>query len=114
VVLQIADKSLLNTQRTPEDLTPEEIYRLIDYFVETTKRAQKAGFDGVEYHGCHLYTLADFMSRENTRKDEFGKGLEGRMKMSREILKRARGLTGKNFALFFRINGDEFIPGPIP
>ena len=111
VVLQIADKSLLNTHRTPEDLSQDEIYRLMDYFVEATQRAQKAGFDGVEYHGCHLYTLADFMSRENTRKDEFGKGLEGRMKMSKEILKRARELVGKNFVLFFRINGDEFIPG---
>ncbi len=111
VVLQIADKSLLNTHRTPEDLTHEEITQLIDYFVQATKRAQKAGFDGVEYHGCHLYTLADLMSRENTRKDDFGKNLEGRMKMSKEILKRARDLVGKDFALFFRINGDEFIPG---
>jgi 2,4-dienoyl-CoA reductase-like NADH-dependent reductase (Old Yellow Enzyme family) len=111
VVLQIADKSLLNTHRTPEDLTHDEIYRLIDYFVETTKRVEKAGFDGVEYHGCHLYTLADFMSRENTRKDEFGKGLEGRMKMSKEILTRSRDQVGEKFALFFRINGDEFIPG---
>ena len=111
VVLQIADKSLLNTHRTPEDLSLDEIYRLIDYFVEATQRVKKAGFDGVEYHACHLYTLADFMSRENTRKDEFGKGLEGRMKMPTEIVRRARDLVGKNFALFFRINGDEFIPG---
>lgn len=111
VVLQIADKSLLNSHRTPEDLTAEEIYRLIGYFVQATKRAEEAGFDGVEYHGAHLYTLADFMSRENTRKDEFGKNLEGRMKMSKEIFKRARDLAGKDFALFFRINGDEFIPG---
>jgi len=36
-------------------------------FAEAALRAQEAGFDGVELHYAHAYTMSSFLSRTNTR-----------------------------------------------
>jgi 2,4-dienoyl-CoA reductase-like NADH-dependent reductase (Old Yellow Enzyme family) len=45
-------------------LTPGEVEKLRDDFIAAAKRAEKAGFDGVELHGAHGYILAQFLSAE--------------------------------------------------
>ena len=112
VALQLVDMSLRATGRKPADLSMDEIDRLIDYFADATERGRRAGFDAVEFHMAHSYTLADFLSkRGNNRQDAYGSTLEGRMKMPLGVLKRSREKGGKDFPLFCRINGDEFIKG---
>jgi len=110
--LQIVDKTFKATQKKPADATVDEIGRIVEYFVEGTARARSAGFDAVDYHWAHSYTVADFLSkRGNNRRDEYGRTLEGRMRMAVAILKRAREKVGKDFPLICRISGDEFILG---
>ena len=48
-------------------------------FADAAGRAQAAGFDGVELHYAHAYTLASFLSRTNTRTDGYAAahGLSG-------------------------------------
>ena len=41
-------------------------------FAEAARRAREAGFDGVELHYAHAYTMASFLSRLNTRDDGYG------------------------------------------
>ncbi|HBH89090.1 MAG TPA: NADH:flavin oxidoreductase, partial [Hyphomonadaceae bacterium] len=54
-------------------LTTEEVEQLRDDFITAAKRAEKAGFDGVEVHGAHGYILAQFLSPEiNQRDDQYG------------------------------------------
>ena len=41
-------------------------------FAEAARRADLAGFDGVELHYAHAYTMASFLSRLNDRDDGYG------------------------------------------
>ena len=109
--VQLVD-SLVRIGKKPADLSKEEVYGIIEDFVQAAVRAQEAGFDLVEFHFAHLYTLADFLSRQtNKREDEFGKGFDGKMRIAEEILTQARRKLGEDFVMGCRINGDEFVVG---
>ncbi len=63
-------------------LTTAEVEQLRDDFIAAAKRAEKAGFDGVEVHGAHGYILAQFLSGEiNPRDDRYGGSLENRARL---------------------------------
>lgn len=65
---------------TPRALTEQEIEEIIHAFGETTRRAIKAGYDGVEIHGANGYLIQQFFSpHSNRREDRFGGSLEKRM-----------------------------------
>ena len=58
------------------EMTLEEIAELRRNFAAAARRAQKAGYDGVELHGCHSYLLCQFMnSRVNKRADKYADGM---------------------------------------
>ncbi len=47
------------------------------YYVEAVSRAYKAGYDGVELHGCHSFLISQFLNKNvNKRDDEYGDGLK--------------------------------------
>jgi len=109
--LQIAH-SIYGAGLKPSDLTNEQCYEIIEDFVNGARRAVEAGFDAIELHYAHTYTMADFISRRtNTRTDEFGGDIYGRMFIHIEILKRIREMVGKDYPLFARISAEEFIVG---
>src|SRR4029079_12365151 len=45
---------------------------LPDIFAAASRRAREAGFDGVELHYAHAYTMAGFLSALNDRNDGYG------------------------------------------
>jgi 2,4-dienoyl-CoA reductase-like NADH-dependent reductase (Old Yellow Enzyme family) len=93
------------------EFTPEEIVKLIEAYGDAAMRAREAGCDAVTIHGGHGYQLAQFMSpAENHRTDEWGGGIQGRLKFSLEVIKNIRRKVG-NFPIIFRIVADEMIPG---
>src|ERR1044072_6177149 len=47
---------------------------LPDLFASAAARAQEAGFDGIELHYAHAYTMASFLSALNQRHDGYGGG----------------------------------------
>ncbi len=95
-----------------DELTNADCYGIIDDFVAGAERAVKAGFDVLELHYAHTYTMADFISRRtNTRTDEFGGDVYGRMFIHLEILKRVRALVGPDYPVFARISAEEFVVG---
>lgn len=111
VAIQIGENLKL-AEKKPADLTVEEIQEIIDNFVSAAARVKEAGFDAVEFHMCHSFTLADFVSRAaNKREDEYGRGFEGRMKIVSEIVERSKEKVGKNYTMMCRVNGDEFLVG---
>ena len=66
-------------RETPHEFTTQEVYDLIQHYVDAAVRLQKAGFDGVEIHASHGYMGGQFLSpRSNKRVDEFGGGVDGR------------------------------------
>lgn len=59
--------------RRGQEMSLEQIAATRQEFIEAARRAQKAGYDGVEIHGCHGYLLCQFMNRRvNRRSDAYG------------------------------------------
>ena len=80
-------------------------------FADAAARARDAGFDGVELHYAHAYTLASFLSRRNTRDDGYGGSLEHRARLPLEVFDAVRARVGREFAIGCRMLGDEVIDG---
>ena len=54
-------------------------------FAAAARRAEAAGFDGVELHYAHAYTMASFLSARNTRHDGYGGPRENRVRLPLEV-----------------------------
>jgi 2,4-dienoyl-CoA reductase-like NADH-dependent reductase (Old Yellow Enzyme family) len=80
-------------------------------FADAARRAREAGFDGVELHFAHAYTLASFLSRKNERDDGYGGSREARVRLALEIVRAARAAVGSDACLGARILSDEAIAG---
>jgi 2,4-dienoyl-CoA reductase-like NADH-dependent reductase (Old Yellow Enzyme family) len=91
------------------EMSAAEIEATILNFVAAAKRAEVAGFDGVQLHAAHGYLISQFISREfNTRTDMWGGSLENRSRFLFEIIKRIRQTCGQNFQLGVRISPERF------
>ena len=80
-------------------------------FAEAARRAEKAGFDGVELHYAHAYTMASFLSRTNIRDDGYGGTREGRARLPLETFARVRELVSERFVVGCRFLAEECIEG---
>ena len=70
----------------PVEMTKTDIDQAIEEYVEASKRAIEAGFDGVEIHGANGYLLDQFFNGDtNQRSDEYGGSKENRAKFPLEI-----------------------------
>ncbi|MCF8106697.1 MAG: NADH:flavin oxidoreductase [Desulfohalobiaceae bacterium] len=94
-----------------EDLDLEEVQEIPRLFAEAAARSREAGFDAVELHYAHAYTMASFLSRHNHRKDDYGGSLKNRLRLAEEVLQAVRSSVGDDFVIGARINGDEFTTG---
>lgn len=104
----------LKTGVTPRAMTEEEISDMIEAFVQAGRRIKEAGFDAVQLHGAHGYLINQFLSPyTNRRTDRWGGSLENRMRFVTEIYRRMRGLLGKDYPIFIKINIDDFTEGGI-
>tara|TARA_R110002110_G_scaffold406421_1_gene626564 strand:- start:416366 stop:417826 length:1461 start_codon:yes stop_codon:yes gene_type:complete len=84
---------------------------LPDLFASAAQRAKTAGFDGVELHYAHAYTMSSFLSATNTREDGFGGSLENRLRLPLEVYAKVRSTVGYNFAVGCRFLSEECIEG---
>jgi 2,4-dienoyl-CoA reductase-like NADH-dependent reductase (Old Yellow Enzyme family) len=80
-------------------------------FADAAERARTAGFDGVELHFAHAYTMASFLSRLNTRLDGYGGSREHRVRLPLEVFRAVRGRVGADFVVGCRMLGDEVVEG---
>ena len=72
---------------TPVPLTVDEIKETVQDYVNATKFARQAGFDGVEIHGANGYLVDQFLqSSTNKRTDEYGGSMENRVRFLKEIV----------------------------
>lgn len=84
---------------------------LPEVFARAAARAERAGFDGVELHYAHAYTMASFLSALNTRDDGYGGDLDGRARLPLEVFRAVRGAVRGRFVVGCRLLGDEAIAG---
>jgi 2,4-dienoyl-CoA reductase-like NADH-dependent reductase (Old Yellow Enzyme family) len=80
-------------------------------FADAAARARKAGFDGVELHYAHAYTMASFLSPRNDRDDGYGGTRENRLRLPLEVYEAVRARTGSDYVVGCRMLGDETIEG---
>jgi 2,4-dienoyl-CoA reductase-like NADH-dependent reductase (Old Yellow Enzyme family) len=80
-------------------------------FAAAAARAQVAGFDGVELHYAHAYTMASFLSRRNHRDDGYGGTRENRIRLPLEVFRAVRDEVGDDYVVGSRILGEEVIDG---
>jgi 2,4-dienoyl-CoA reductase-like NADH-dependent reductase (Old Yellow Enzyme family) len=80
-------------------------------FAAAAVRAREAGFDGVELHYAHAYTMASFLSALNTREDGYGGPRENRARLPLEVYAAVRAAVGHDFTVGCRFLCDEIIAG---
>ncbi|MEM6993833.1 MAG: NADH:flavin oxidoreductase [Myxococcota bacterium] len=80
-------------------------------FAAAATRAKTAGFDGVELHYAHAYTMASFLSRHNTRTDGYGGSPAERVRLPLEVFEAVRASVGADFCVGCRYLADEAITG---
>lgn len=85
--------------------------QLPELFSAAAARAKKAGFDGVELHYAHAYTMASFLSATNDRGDEYGGSRQARVKLALEIIDAVRSEVGSDYVVGTRMLTDECIEG---
>ena len=123
------DESLLPevlTQRELEDLMQGYRERVTDMhlphirelpavlpglFADAAERAFAAGFDGVELHYAHAYTMASFLSALNRRDDGYGGVRENRARLPIEVIEAVRQRVGSDRVVGLRYLGDDVIAG---
>ncbi len=98
-------------RQTVDMLSLAEIDRIVEDYARAAVRARIAGFDGVELHMAHAYTLSSFLSRKNARRDAYGGSLENRLRLPIRVLRAVRAAVGDDFPVGLRFVGDEHIRG---
>lgn len=97
--------------RIARKLSIKEIEKIHKDFVSAAIRTQKAGFDGVQLHGCHSYLLNAFASDlVNKRSDKYGGNAKNRTRLACSIIKDIRANCGKNFIIDIRMAGNDPTP----
>lgn len=91
-----------------EDFKREDLPLIVQQHIDATERAVAAGFDFIELHMAHAYTLSSFLSLSNKRSDEYGGNFEGRMRLPVEVYQSVRDELDENYPLGIRINGEDF------
>lgn len=96
---------------TPQEATPDDIGQIIEAFVQAARRAQEAGFDGVQVHVAHGYLLSSFLSpHTNRRTDEWGGSVENRVRAVLAVITGIKALCGRTFPVIAKLNSTDFLP----
>ncbi len=95
----------------PKELDEDGIEKQISDIVTAAKRAQQAGYDGVEVMGSEGYFINQFLvTHTNKRTDRWGGSYENRMRLPVEVVRRVREAVGKDFILIYRLSMIDLIP----
>ncbi len=100
---RVTDTQLAHIRELPRELP--------GIFANAADRAREAGFDGVELHYAHAYTMAGFLSALNDRSDGYGGPRENRVRLPLEVYRAVRDRVGKNYVVGVRFLADEVIAG---
>lgn len=93
-------------------MTTAEVQELIKRFVDAALISQEVGFDGVELHGSHGYSLAAFLSpKTNQRTDRYGGSARNRFRIVEEIIRGIRGRVPEDFIVGIKLNSADYVLG---
>ena len=97
----------------PRPVTVEELHTIVQQFGQAARRFQIAGGDGVEIQAAHAHgLLGGFLTPlYNKRTDEYGGDINGRLRLTLEVIAEIRKTCGRDFLIDVRISGDEYSDG---
>ncbi|HMU05552.1 MAG TPA: alkene reductase, partial [Saprospiraceae bacterium] len=79
----------------PKEMSADDVAQAIEEFVQASKNAIEAGFDGVELHGANGYLIEQFINAgTNVRNDSYGGSIENRAKFLLEIVEKVGNAIG--------------------
>ncbi|HYU69311.1 MAG TPA: NADH:flavin oxidoreductase/NADH oxidase [Burkholderiales bacterium] len=97
-------------ERVPRALTRAEIKALVAKFADSTRRAERIGFDAIELHSAHGYLMHEFLSPlSNRRDDEYGGSLANRMRFPLEVFAAVRAAWPGHKPLGVRVSCTDWI-----
>ena len=97
---------------TPRAMSRDDMARVTQQFVHSTRLAAEAGFDLLELHMAHGYLLASFISPlTNRRTDEYGGDIHGRCRFPLEVLAAVRQAWPAERPLSVRISASDWAEG---
>jgi 2,4-dienoyl-CoA reductase-like NADH-dependent reductase (Old Yellow Enzyme family) len=92
------------------EMAVADINQVVEAFGQAARRAQTAGFDGVQIHAAHGYLLSQFLSPAfNRRTDDYGGDILKRTRILLEVLQSIRQAVGASFPVLAKINSQDFI-----
>ena len=95
----------------PIELDEDGIEKQISDIVTAAKRAQEAGYDGVEVMGSEGYFINQFLvTHTNKRTDRWGGSYENRMRLPVEVVRRVREAVGPEFIVIYRLSMIDLVP----
>jgi 2,4-dienoyl-CoA reductase-like NADH-dependent reductase (Old Yellow Enzyme family) len=95
----------------PEELIEDELNTLAQAFAEAARRAAEAGIEWLEIHMAHGYLLHSFMSPlSNKRTDDFGGGLNNRLRFPLMVAKAVRKAWPQDLPLSARLSCTDWAP----
>ena len=97
----------------PRPATVSELHTIVRQFGEAAGRFQKAGGDGVEIRAAHAHGLpGGFLTPlYNKRTEDYGGDINGRLRLTLEVIREVRKIRGEDFLVDVRISGDEYTDG---
>lgn len=100
-------------KEAPRAVTKEELHTIVKQFGKAAHRFQIAGGDGVEIQAAHAHgLLGGFLTPlYNKRTDEYGGDINGRLRLTLEVIHEVRKQCGDDFIIDVRISGDEYSDG---
>ena len=108
------EQYLAGVSQTSREMTRDDMDRVKQDFIDSTKAAEVAGFDWLELHAAHGYLLSSFISPiTNRRSDEYGGSLENRMKYPLEIFTAVREVWPVGKPISVRISAHDWTEGGI-
>ena len=109
---ELEKMGMLNDDTKNEELTSEDILRIINDFANATELSIKAGYDGIEIHAANNFLIQQFYSGYyNKRTDEWGGSLEKRMRFPLEVVDACCKIRDKynkpEFIIGYRLSPEE-------
>lgn len=98
----------------PREASLDDLGRIRDAFVATTRRAIGLGFEVIELHCAHGYLLHEFLSAlSNQRTDDYGGSAKNRMRFPLEVARAVRDEVPREIVFGARITGTDWHPDGI-
>ncbi len=95
-------------------MTRADMDRVRDEFVQSTRRADEAGFDWLELHCAHGYLFSSFISPlTNQRTDDYGGSLQNRLRYPLEVFGAMRDAWPSALPMSVRISAHDWVDGGI-